>query len=207
MAEAGSNATNIIQAAADKDLAEIKRISLLNNRAFLTEKDGRAADFTYCDGSEDYSACSNCPCNPLASVTPDFTITGSGPTIKDTECTAIALNNSDIKEFEYTTDQTTCKSFYDGLGVGSLGAEGMYLLRKASLSTAVNPLSLKTVTSVVLTYAVKSPKQFADNNFSLSTKHNLAVQGLIVTAQTEDFSDTIPISSGAWGGVLVPNTP
>jgi len=124
MAEAGSNATNIIQAAADRDLAEIKRVALLNNQTFFAVKDGRTADFTYCDGSKDYSICSNCPCNPLASITPDFTIVASGPTIKDIECAAIALDSSDIKKFTYTTDQTTCKDFYDNLGVGSLGADG-----------------------------------------------------------------------------------
>ena len=82
-----------------------------------------------------------------------------------------------------------------------------FLISELSISTEVSPATSKIVTSVVLTYAVKSPEQFADNNLSLTARDNLAIQGLIVTAQTEDYSDTVPISSGAWGAVIVPNTP
>jgi len=198
MAEAGSNATNTIQFAADRDLAEIKRVTLLNNRTFIAESNGKTADYTYCDGSSDSSVCSNCPCNPLARVATDPTVVGT----KETECAAIDLDSSDVKSVNYTTDETTCLNNYN-----SLGADGLLILRRASVVSEASSTTLTSIFTVNLTYSVKSLEQFVDSNFSLATRDNLAVQGIAITAQTEDYSDTVPISSGAWGSVVVSHVP
>ncbi len=203
MAEAGSNATHVIQFAADRDLAELKRVTLLNNQTFIIESSGTPANYTYCDGSSDSSVCSNCPCNPLTRIAPDLTTIGTAVSIKDTECAAIDLDSSDIKSGIYTTDETTCLSIYN-----SLNAEGLFLLRRASVSSEfADAVTIDSIFTINLTYAVKSLEQFVDSEFSLALRDNLAVQGIAITAQTQDYSDTIPVSSGAWGSVVVPYVP
>lgn len=198
MAEAGSKATNVIQFAADRDLAEIKRVALLNIRTFIVESSGNTADYTYCDGSSDSSVCSNCPCNPLARVATDPTVVET----KATQCAAIDLDSSDVESVNYTTDETTCLSNYN-----SLGADGLLILRSASVASVASSTTLTSIFTVNLTYSVKSLEQFIDSNFSLATRDNLAVQGIVITAQTEDYSDTVPVSAGAWGSVVVPHVP
>lgn len=198
MAEEGSKATNLIQFAADRDLGELKRVSLLNAQTFMNERNKSDADYTFCDGSSDSSVCNNCPCNPLARIAPD---TSNGT--KDTQCAAIGLNDSNIINLSYTTDQDDCLTAYNGLG-----KEGMFILRKASISSELSSgTALSTIITVNLTYAAKSLKQFNDSKFSLATRDNLTVQGTTILAQIEDYSDTVPLSSGAWGSVVVPFVP
>jgi prepilin-type N-terminal cleavage/methylation domain-containing protein len=208
MAEQGSNATNLLQFAADRDLAELKRVTLLNNQTFITEARGNSADYTYCDGSSDSSVCSNCPCNPLASIAPDLTTIGTAVSVKDTQCAAIDIDSSDIKSVTYTTDEATCLSNYHSLGAGGLGADGLFVLRRASVSAeGADAITIDSIFTVNLTYTAKSFKQFVDSEFSLALRDNLAVQGIAITAQTEDYSDTVPVSSGSWGSVVVPYVP
>ncbi len=199
MAEAGSNATNLVQAAADNDLSELKRVALLNSQTFITEVNGNTADYTYCDGSTDASVCNNCPCNPLARVATDPTTVGT----KATECAAVGLNSSDVKKITFKSTDTDCINDYK-----NLGTDGLILLRRASVGDADSSSTIITsIYTVNLTYSVKSLEQFVDSDFSLLLKDNLAVQGIAVTAQTEDYSDTVPVSSGAWGFVVVPYVP
>lgn len=199
MAEQGSNATNLIQFTADMDLGELKRVNLLNARTFVVETSGRTADYTYCDGSSDASVCSNCPCNPLALIAPDPTTVGT----KDVQCAAIGLDSSDVKSINYTTDETTCLTNYN-----DMGTEGLFVLRRASVdSQTSDTVTIESIYNINLTYAVKSLKQIRDNGFSLTLKDNLAVQGIAITAQTDDYSDIVPISSGSWGSVVIPHVP
>src|SRR5574341_101233 len=66
-AELGSTATNAIQFISDRDMAEVKRIYLLNSNARLDAQAGRALDLSYCDGSAN-SVCGACPCDPLEAL-------------------------------------------------------------------------------------------------------------------------------------------
>ena len=213
MAEAGSNATNIIQAAADRDLAEMKRITLLNNQIFVAEANGNNPDYSYCDGSTDASACSNCPCNPLARVAPDISTTTGTFVDKDVECAAVALNSSDVNEIVFTTDKDVCISDYKII-TSTFKSDGYYLLRRASILAERSIIDkfkgtslIQTIFTVDLTYTAKSPKQFSESEFSLELRDNLAVQGIQIKAQSDDYSDTVPLSSGSWGFVVVPYIP
>lgn len=203
MAEEGSDATNLIQFSADRDLAELKRITLLNARTFTIEANGRTADYTYCDGSSDASVCSNCPCNPLSVVASDPTTVGT----KDVQCAVIGIDSSDVTSINYTTDQTACLDDYSTI-LSNLQTEGLFILRRASVeSETTDTVTIDSIYTVNLTYAVKSLKQFRDNGFSLALKDNLAVQGISLTAQTDNYSDVVPISSGAWDSVVVAHVP
>ena len=81
------------------------------------------------------------------------------------------------------------------------------ILRSASVASVASSTILTSIFTVNLTYSVKSLEQFIDSNFSLATRDNLAIQGIVITALTEDYSDTVPVSSGAWGLVVVPHVP
>ena len=52
LAEQGTMATNIIQFISDRDVAEVKRRTLLNNEVYLDYLNARNADFDYCDGTD-----------------------------------------------------------------------------------------------------------------------------------------------------------
>ncbi|NIP38444.1 MAG: prepilin-type N-terminal cleavage/methylation domain-containing protein, partial [Candidatus Dadabacteria bacterium] len=180
IAEDSSLATNILQAAVDKDFGELKRVSLLNIRTFIAEANESDADYTYCDGSADSSICSSCPCNPLAFIAPDPTVVGT----KAIQCAAIMLDDLDIKNLSYTTNKDNCLNDYT-----TIGSEGMFILRRASVGDEASDSS--TITSIYkvdLVYAVKSLEQFQKSDFSLALKDNLVLQGVTVSAQTEDYS-------------------
>src|SRR3989337_3203505 len=63
-AELGSTATNAIQFISDRDIAEVKRIYLLNSNTRMDAQAGRALDLSYCDGSAPSSVFGVCPCGP-----------------------------------------------------------------------------------------------------------------------------------------------
>ncbi len=92
--------------------------------------------------------------------------------------------------------------------LSNLQTEGLFILRRASVeSETTDTVTIDSIYTVNLTYAVKSLKQFRDNGFSLALKDNLAVQGISLTAQTDNYSDVVPISSGAWDSVVVAHVP
>jgi len=68
-AEIGTTATNIIQFISDTDMAEVRRLYLLNSAAFNNSVAGRIPDFSYCDGAAPPN-CPNTPCEDPCSGCP-----------------------------------------------------------------------------------------------------------------------------------------
>jgi len=194
MAADGTDATNIVQYVVDRDISEVKKVYLLNAQVFLDVLMGRTPDFTYCNGSSDNSICATCPCDPLESVTanPDPTVVGSEFT-----CTTVNLDNFDPLSLDFTTDETTCSSTLE-----SLGSEGMIIVKSAHTTQDDDIITLS------LTYAAKSLEQFLDSAFSVTIRDSLVTQNFEITAQIEDYTDTVPITSGPnWDKVRVPHVP
>lgn len=191
LAAQGTDATNVVQFISDMDLAEIKRIYLLNSQIFLDELNDRGADYTYCNGSSNASVCSTCPCDPLEALSTNPT---NGSDV--TQCAVVELDNFDLLNILYFTDTTSCLSDYD-----ALGADAMFVVKRAQGSQS------NTVITIDVTYAAKTLEQFRDTGMSVALGDNLVVQGISISAQISDFSDTVPLSSGNWSTVRIPHIP
>src|SRR3972149_10751850 len=68
-AELGSTATNAIQFISDRDMAEVKRIYLLNSNTRMDAQAGRGLGLRYCDGSAT-SVFGAWPFGPFGGITP-----------------------------------------------------------------------------------------------------------------------------------------
>src|SRR3972149_3394631 len=101
-AELGSTATNAIQFISDRDMAEAKRIYLLNSNTRMDANAGRLLDLSYCDGSAT-SVCGACPCDPLEAITPN---PDNGVT--ETTCAAIDRQHFDPTNITFRNTKALC---------------------------------------------------------------------------------------------------
>ncbi len=188
-AEQGTIATNIVQFIADRDIWEVKRAHLLNSVAYmeaLSQKAGLDSHFQHCSSSNEDGMCASCPCNPLAMITPSPFEPAS------TTCAVINIHDFDPKNVEFKTDKSNC--------TGS-SEESLVIVKQVTSQTdnAIPP-----VTTLNITYGVKTKKQFEESQYSSVTlKNTLATQNISFTAQRDDWSQYIP----GWNNVMVPHVP
>lgn len=184
-AEDGTFATNVIQFIADRDMEEVKRAHLLNSITFMDAQAGRTVNLGYCNGSSTNGVCKTCPCDPLAQVTPDPTQN------TQTTCALINLNNFDPKNVSFQSTATGCK-----------GGKDNNLVIVKLVNSQINNNSTPPVTSLNVTYAVKSINQFAKTGFqNLDKRDTLAIQDLVFSAHKEDWSQYV----ANWTNVDVPD--
>jgi prepilin-type N-terminal cleavage/methylation domain-containing protein len=214
-AEFGSIATNIIQFVSDRDMAEVKRLHLLNSTAFSEFSAGRndSLTFKYCDGTAPTSCpdppcadpCTGCPGQPcdtmrVLSVAP--IPNPPGGVINENSCTPIETNDSDPEKLVFVTSVNNCKD----------PNADMYIIKNVRASQQQDPKTFVQILTVTLTYAVKTPVQFAetglvildpDNNNRPILRNSVATQTHVITAHIDDWSQIIP----GWTQVRVPHVP
>jgi len=193
-AELGSTATNAIQFISDRDMAEAKRIYLLNSNTRMDAQAGRARDLSYCDGSAT-SVCGVCPCDPLEAITPN---PDNGVT--ETTCAAIDRHNFDPTNITFRTTKADCQT--DGDTILAANRSVLYIVKKAE--TDVDAAVIPNIVEVQITYAIKTSPQFDDTDItSVLIRDSIASQSFEVTAHVDNYSDLIP----GWTTVRIPHVP
>ena len=192
-AELGSTATNAIQFISDRDMAEVKRIYLLNSNTRLDAQAGRVLDVSYCDGSAN-SVCGVCPCDPLEAVTPN-----PDDGVDETTCAAIDRHNFDPTNITFRNTKALCQA--DAAGPPAITSP-LYIVKKAE--TDVNTAITPNIVEVEITYAIKTSPQFDDTGItSVLIRDSIASQSFEVTAHVDNYSDLIP----GWTTVRIPHVP
>lgn len=201
LSEDGTVATNMIQFIADRDMAELKRVHLLNAVAFTEAQAGRLSPgsssephLQHCLGEK--NMCTTCPCNPLGVVTidPDPQFDGAGNPIPETTCAVINLHDFDPNNVEFKKENPGCDA----------GTQEAFYVVKQVLSEIDNTTNPPEIT-LTITYAIKDKVQYGDSDFeSVITKDTLASQDFVITAHQEDWSE---ILGAGWNQVVVPHIP
>src|SRR3989337_135910 len=194
-AELGSTATNAIQFISDRDMAEVKRIYLLNSNTRMDAQAGRVLDLSYCDGSAN-SVCPNAPCDPLEAITPN---PDNGVT--ETTCAAIDRQHFDPTNITFRNSKALCQA--DAAGPPAISSP-LYIVKKAE--TEVDDIIIPNTVEVKLTYAIKTSPQFDDTDItSVLIRDSIASQSFGVTAHVDNYSDLIP--EPGWDEVRIPHVP
>ena len=193
-AELGSTATNAIQFISDRDMAEAKRIYLLNSNTRMDANAGRLLDLSYCDGSAT-SVCGVCPCDPLEAITPN---PDNGVT--ETTCAAIDRHNLDPNNITFRNTKADCQD--DGDTILAANRSVLYIVKEAT--TTVDAAVIPNIVEVQITYAIKTSPQFDDTDIiSVLIRDSIASQSFGVTAHVDNYSDLIP----GWDPVRIPHVP
>src|SRR3989337_917334 len=194
-AELGSTATNAIQFISDRDVAEVKRIYLLNSNTRLDAQASRILDLAYCDGSSPSPVCGTCPCDPLEAITPN---PDNGVT--ETTCAAIDRHNFDPTNITFRTTKADCQD--DGDTILAANRSVLYIVKEAT--TTVDAAVIPNIVEVQITYAIKTSPQFDDTDIiSVLIRDSIASQSFGVTAHVDNYSDLIP----GWDPVRIPHVP
>ena len=201
LAELGTIATNMIQFMADRDMAELKRIHLLNSIAYMEAQAGRLDPLSatephlqYCTGEK--NVCTVCPCNVLEAITPNPSpqADGSGNPVPETTCAVVNVHDLDPSKIEYK---------YESPGCDAGGQDALYAVKQV-LSQVDNTVT-PTVITLTVTYAIKTPAQFNNTDFdSVSISDTLATQDFVITAHQENWAEII---GAGWNQVNVPHIP
>src|SRR3990170_4966234 len=177
-AELGSTATNAIQFISDRDMAEAKRIYLLNSNTRMDANAGRLLDLSYCDGSAT-SVCGACPCDPLEAITPN---PDNGVT--ETTCAAIDRHNLDPNNITFRNTKADCQD--DGDTILAANRSVLYIVKEAT--TTVDAAVIPNIVEVQITYAIKTSPQFDDTDIiSVLIRDSIASQSFGVTAHVDDL--------------------
>jgi len=198
MAERGTDATQVIQFITDRDLAQVKRVHLLNTKTYQDGITVLSLDFSYCSGGTN-SVCGQCPCDPLEVLTTDADPAGGSGVV--TTCSVVDIEDLNPLLLNFT-DEATCQSNLSALL--SIGNELMVVVRQAS--TEVTTTSVPNTVSIDMTYAAKSPQQFKETGNSITLRDSLGREFLTVTAHEANYADDVVILSG-WTDVRIPHVP
>ncbi len=202
LAETGTDAANVIQFVTDRDLAEIKRLHLLNTKTYQDALTVKSLNLSYCDGdSED--PCAACPCDPLNVLTTNTDPTPVGSADVITMCSVINMQDLD-PDLIFNTDETTCRSNMNTQSADE--NEIMIMVREASTTVTNGTASTPSTVVIDMTYAVKSIQQFIETGLSTDLKDSLARDVFTVTAHEENYSDDAVVLSG-WTDVRIPHVP
>src|SRR3989304_6616283 len=194
-AELGSTATNAIQFISDRDIAEVKRIYLLNSNTRMDAQAGRVLDLNYCNGSAT-SVCDACPCDPLEALTPN-----PDDGVNETTCAAIDRQHFDPTNITFRNTKALCQA--DAAGPPAISSP-LYIVKKAE--TEVDDIVIPNIVEVKLTYAIKTSPQFDDTDItSVLIRDSIASQSFGVTAHVDNYSDLIP--EPGWDEVRIPHVP
>lgn len=200
LAEDGTIATNMIQFIADRDMAELRRVHLLNSIAFIEAQAGRLdpssssePHLQHCTGER--NVCFTCPCNPLGVVTIDPNpLVVDGNPVPETTCAVVNMHDFDPSSVIFEKETPGC----------DVGSQPAFYVVKQVLSEVDNTTTPPLMT-MTITYAIKDPVQYQDSDFeSVSINDSLASQDFVITAHQEDWSE---ILGPGWNQVVVPHIP
>lgn len=195
-AEQGTVATNIIQFIADRDIERVKRSHLLNSIAFVEAQAGRLnagsssePHLQHCMSGNPERMCDLCPCDPLAQVTPN----PAQPSV--TSCAVVDPHSFDPGDVSFSREAPICTAAADG--------ESLIVVKR--VDSVTDNTQQPPITTLTVTYAVKTKSQFSDTGFeSVSIKDTLVTQNLVFSAHREDWSRFL---GGGWNNVNVPHVP
>jgi prepilin-type N-terminal cleavage/methylation domain-containing protein len=214
--ELGTIATNMIQFASDKDMEEVRRLHLLNTIAHSATVAGRTPDFSYCDGTAPSDCtnppcadpCTGCPGQPCDTMRvlsiaqiPNPAPDPANP-FNDSSCAPIETDDFDPEKLVFDSNVNNCTD----------PAADMYIVKNVRASQQTDPATLVQILTVTLTYAVKTPSQFAETGLTILDPSNnnrpilsnsIATQSYAMTAHIDDWSQIIP----GWTQVRVPHIP
>lgn len=196
LAEQGTIATNVVQFIANRDMEEVRRAHLLNSIAFVEAQAKRLnpnsdsePHLQYCKTSNSNRICDSCPCNPLAKVTPDPS------QAQQTTCAVIDIHDFDTKKVSFKSNAAQCSGG---------AADSLIVVKRVESSVAPEDPNVPTVTTLNVTYGVKTKSEFDETGLgSVSKKDTLATQNMVFSAHEEDWSQFIP----NWTEVMVPHVP
>lgn len=219
LAESGTTATNIIDLAANRDMQELRRLHLLNFRAFNLARDG--VDVTsspYCTGSD--AVCTNCPCDPVLEVLGTNVTTLGNTSLADIQggtgaaafpddliaqtCASIELNNFDPAEINYIAAGSTT------LPAGCTNSEFILLRFVEAFRFNGNPLTDPDIISLRITYGIKTLREIARDtrqgvsNSNINLSRTVASQTYGLSAYIETDWDRVVTN---WDPVIIPNVP
>src|SRR3990172_6259663 len=183
-AELGSTATNAIQFISDRDIAEVKRIYLLNSNTRMDAQAGRARDLSYCDGSATSipvcgGVCPGEPCDPLKALTPN-----PDDGVDEITCAAIDRHNFDPNNITFRNTKALCLADAAALPANS---SPLYIVKEAT--TDVDTAVIPNIVEVQIIYAIKTSPQFDDTDItSVLIRDSIASQSFGVTAHVDDYS-------------------
>lgn len=197
LANEGVLATNVIQFAADRDLAEMKRRHLHNSYGYLDGlNSGSPIDsntFEFCGSG---NLCDPCPCDPFEVVIADATADGSN----ETACSAVNPEEFDPEALQYVT--------VDNCAAGCTADECLYLVRTAETNFIDNAFNSDNIV-VTITYGVKNLRQIndTDNNSNVSLRHTLATQDFQISGHVATNWDQYVSPQANWDEVNIPHVP
>lgn len=198
-AETGTIATNVIQFIADRDMAEAKRVHLLNSIAYIEAQAGRLSPgsssephLQHCIGEA--NVCSVCPCNPLEAIT--LTAPVNDTTV--TYCAIVNVHDFDPLAVQFETQGGSGDPCDGG------GDDVLYIIKQ--VATTIDNFVDPPLTTLEITYAVKTPHQFKDTTFeSVNIKDSIATQNYTITSHREDWTEVL--AGGGWNAVEIPHIP
>lgn len=204
LAEQGTVATNVVQYASDRDMAEVRRLHLLNSTAYVDAQAERIPNLSYCDNGPPDDPCGGCPgqpCDPLEALTPN-----PADGVNEATCAAVDVNNFDPTKLIFRTTGAQCDA--DADAIRAANSSVLYLVKQATTNLPPIVNGIQTLT-VSITYAVKTQSQVEEelseggDGFSVDLNDSLASQNYEVTAHQDDWSDFIP----GWNVVNIPHIP
>lgn len=191
-AELGTVATNMIQFVADVDLAEVRRLHLLNTITHSAAVAGRPLDLSYCNGTEPDTGCTGCPCDVMEVLTSvSYPNPPEPPAVNEDEtCAPIETHDFDPEKLVFSTNVNDCAD----------PDADMYIIKNVRLSQQQDPETLVDVLTATITYAVKTPGQFRETGLTIIDdannrpilRNSVATQTQTITAHVDDWSAIIP---------------
>ena len=196
-AELGTIATNMIQFISDRDMAEAKRVHMMNSIAYIEAQAGRLvpsssseSHLQYCTGEA--NVCSECPCNPLEAIT----LGAPANDTTETSCALISAHDFDPSSVEFGGEEGDGALCKDG------GDNVFYIVKQ--VDTTIDDTADPQITTLNITYAVKTPVQFDESDFdSVSIKDSIATQEFTISSHRENWNEII----NGWTEVEIPHIP
>ncbi len=212
LAQIGSKSTNLLQSLTDRDTQFARIIHLMNSRVYLDSVSGTTitTQDNYCDGTPPTSClnppcsdpCTICPCDPL-------TIFTSDPTTNNTETTCAFLSTVefDPTNIKYETNKGLCSN-PACLAEETPCRQELFVVRR--VVTTVDQTTIPQEINLRVTYAIKTPKQFADFNLDdpIRIIDTVVAQTYLTSAHIDQNWNTyINIPGQDWSNVTIPHIP
>lgn len=194
-AEEGTRGSNVLQLVIDSDISDMKKVHMLNVKAYMDGITTRSLDLAYCSGGTN-SYCGTCPCDPLEILTPN---PDNGVT--ETTCSIVDVENFDPTFLDFV-DQSTCMSDFETFS--NAGNELLIILKQAS--TTVITTNIPNLVNVDMTYVSKTPEQFIESGMNIELRNSIVREAFGVTAHIDNFTDDVPVLS-SWTQVRIPHLP
>jgi len=208
LAESGTLAANIVETVSNLEMANAKRITLLNARVYLDSQANQIIDKQddYCNAGPD-SICDVCPCNPLeAYVSDTFDVTTNGT---EFSCAPVDIEKFDPANIEFFTNATNCRTVADL-------TPSFYIFRR--VVSTFDATTTPNIINMDITYIVKDIVQVEhqDNISKMGTGvitdlrfvGSHALQNIQLSAHVErDWTNFINLGGGTWNEVFVPHIP